>query len=80
MLHDNAELVEDNQRQLASAYVNTKLQIEGVWKCFFDGAYVKNGIGTGFLSWDEQIQAHNIGIKKEPKMVNLFKEVSFNYK
>lgn len=49
MLHDNAELAEDNQRQLALASVNTKLQIEGVWKFFFDGTYSKEGTGVGFL-------------------------------
>jgi len=25
------------------------LQVEGVWKCLFDGAYSKEGIGDGFL-------------------------------
>jgi len=49
MLHDNAEFAEDNQRQLTSAYVNTELQTEGVWKCFFGGAYSKEGTGVGFL-------------------------------
>eukprot|EP00253_Pinus_taeda_P002724 PITA_02724 len=49
MLHDNAELAEDNQRQHTSASVNTELQTEGVWKCFFDGAYSKEGTGTSFL-------------------------------
>ncbi len=38
MLHDNAELAEDNKRQLTSACVNIELQTKGVWKCFFDGA------------------------------------------
>lgn len=49
MLHENAKLVEDNQRHLTLAFVNTKLQTEGVWKYFFDGAYSKEGIGVGFL-------------------------------
>ena len=51
-----------------------------MWKCFFDGAYSKEGIGAGFLSQGEQIQDHNIGTQKEPKIVKLFKDVSLNYK
>ena len=80
MLHDNAELAKDNQRQLTLACVNTQLQTEGMWKCFFDGAYSKEGTGDGFFSQDEHIQDHNIGTQKEPKLVKLFKEVSLNYK
>lgn len=49
MLHDNVELAEDNQKQLASTNVITELQIEGVWKCFFDGSYYKEGTDVGFL-------------------------------
>ena len=48
-LHDNAELAEDNQKQLTLANVITKLKMEEVWKCFFDRAYSKEGIGVGFL-------------------------------
>ena len=58
MLHDNAELAEDNHRHLTSATVNTELQIEGVWKCFFDGAYSKERTGDGFLSQDDGLQVH----------------------
>jgi len=61
MLHVNAKLAEDNQRQLTSACVNIELQIEGLWKCFFDGAYSKEGTCDGLLSQDEHIQDHNIG-------------------
>ena len=42
-LHDNAELAEDDQKQLPLANVITEMQMEEVWKCFFDRAYSKEG-------------------------------------
>jgi len=49
MLHDNVELAEDNQKQLASTNVIIELQTKEAWKCFFDGAYSKEGTSVGFL-------------------------------
>jgi len=49
MLHDNAKIAEDNKRKPTSTCVNTELQIEGVWKCFFDGAYFKEGTSADSL-------------------------------
>jgi len=59
MLDDNAELAEDNQRQLTSACVNKELQIEGVWKCVLDGAYSNERTG---VSQDEDLQAQQLGV------------------
>ena len=49
MLHEDAEFAEDSQKQLSSASVHKELNSNKIWKCYFDGAYSKDGIGAGFL-------------------------------
>ena len=49
MLHEDAEFSEDTRKQLSSAVVNNELHSRNIWKCYFDGAYSKEGAGVGFL-------------------------------
>ena len=49
MLHEDAEFAEDTGKQLPSAVVNNELHSRKIWKCYFDGAYSKEGAGVGFL-------------------------------
>lgn len=49
MLHEDAEFAEDIGKKLSSTVANNELQSKRIWKCYFDGAYSKEGIGVGFL-------------------------------
>ena len=43
MLHEDAEFVEDTGKKLSSEFVNNELHSRKIWKCYFDGAYSKEG-------------------------------------
>ena len=49
MLHEYEKFVEDTGKQLSSAVVNNELHSRKIWKCYFDGAYSKEGASAGFL-------------------------------
>lgn len=49
MLHEDAEFTKDSQKQLSSEILHKELDSNKIWKCYFDGAYSKDGTEAGFL-------------------------------
>ena len=43
MLHEDAKFAKYTGKTLSSAVVNNELQSRKIWKCYFDGAYSKEG-------------------------------------
>ena len=49
MLHEDAEFAKDTGKQLSSVVVNNNFHSKNIWKCYFDGAYSKEGTVSRFL-------------------------------
>jgi len=47
MLQESQEIAEDTKVQLPSSIKSKELVVSGVWKLYFDGAYLKEGNGVG---------------------------------
>ena len=70
MLHEDAEFTEESEGQLPSAIVHKELHSNRLWKCYFDGAFYKEGTGGGFIFVSPEGNLVPFSLKLEFESIN----------